>query len=814
MMMAPTQEKQQLPPEVDALPFVSIVIPMLNEVRNIARCLDSILAQTYPQNRLEIVVVDGISDDGSQALVNSYSLNHRNIRLLNNPLKITPRSLNIGIQEARGDVVIILGAHTTIKSDFIELNVGYMRDRGEVCTGGTQINVGENYWQQAVGLAMGSRFGIPTAPYRFEKGERYVDTVVYAAYRKELLAEIGLFDDELLISEDAELNWRIRKKGFKIFFSPKIVSYYYPRSTLPTLFKQFFSYGMMRVNVIKKHRDAFKLLHILPSLAILGGLACLFAGFFVTSFWWALLAGSTSYALLVSVGALQNARQSGWRFLPALPFCLMTMHIGFAVGFIFGVFKTHKWGVAFPRWMEKALAISCDYVALNAAFFWWAHLRSELGMFSLAQQPLVGFFISNIVFAFWFLFFLFLGLYGPWNANSRLDELMAVIKTVGLGVLAIFLLTFDIERDLDNPLPGSRMLLVSYWLIVSACVGFMRLSLRTGQRKLLSMGIGLRRTLIIGWGPTGRELFDKITRFPALGYRILGFIQTQAENSQHAEHRGVPLLGPLNMLSSIIAAERVEEVLIALDEEDNSSLMQIIAQTDGAPVLLKIVPDLYSIITGQARTNQIYGVPLIEILPQYMPAWERRFKRAIDIGVSLVILIAGLPLWLLVALAIRLDTPGPMFYRQQRVGRNGKVFVMVKFRSMMHGAEKLTGPVWAEKDDPRVTGVGRVIRKLRIDEVPQFANVLRGEMSLVGPRPERPVFVEQLKQQIPLYSRRLKVQPGITGWAQIKGGYDQSIDDVKQKLQYDLFYLENMSLRMDFKILLHTAYVMLAGRGL
>jgi len=468
----------------------------------------------------------------------------------------------------------------------------------------------------------------------------------------------------------------------------------------------------------------------------------------------------------------------------------------------------------FPRWVEKAAVIFCDYIAINAAFFWWAHLRSELGMFSLAQQPLTGFSISNIVFAFWFFFFLFLGLYGPWNANSRFDELMAVIKTVGLGVLTIFLLTFDIERDLDDPLPGSRMMLVSYWLIVSACVGFMRLSLRTAQRKLLERGIGLRRTLIVGWGPKARELFDKISRFPALGYRVLGFVETRPENGESSEHRDVPLLGELNRLGQLIVAEQVEEVLIALEEEDNSSLMQIIAQTDGAPVQLKIVPDLYSIITGQARTNQIYGFPLIEILPQYMPAWERRIKRAIDVGVSLIILILSMPLLVVVvAVAIRLDTPGPVFYRQVRVGKNGKHFTMVKLRSMIKGAEKLTGPVWAGKDDNRITRVGRIIRKLRIDEIPQFINVLRGEMSLVGPRPERPFFVEKLKQEIPLYTRRLKVQPGITGWAQIKGDYDQTVDDVKQKLQYDLFYLENMSLRMDFKILMHTAYVMLAGRG-
>lgn len=276
---------------------------------------------------------------------------------------------------------------------------------------------------------------------------------------------------------------------------------------------------------------------------------------------------------------------------------------------------------------------------------------------------------------------------------------------------------------------------------------------------------------------------------------------------------GVPVLGNLNRLADIILRHQVEDVLIALQKQDQDALVKIIAQTDGLPVSLKIVPDLYSIITGQARTNQIYGFPLIEILPQYMPAWERVAKRALDVTVSLLILILGLPFWLLVALAIRLNSPGKIFYRQERMGKNGRIFDVIKFRSMVANAETLTGPKWAEKDDPRITAVGKFLRKWRIDEVPQFINVLRGEMSIVGPRPERPFFVEKLRKEIPLYTRRLRVRPGITGWAQIKGAYDATLEDVKQKLQYDLFYLENMSLRMDLKIILHTIYVMLAGRG-
>jgi exopolysaccharide biosynthesis polyprenyl glycosylphosphotransferase len=242
-------------------------------------------------------------------------------------------------------------------------------------------------------------------------------------------------------------------------------------------------------------------------------------------------------------------------------------------------------------------------------------------------------------------------------------------------------------------------------------------------------------------------------------------------------------------------------------------MTEAVNQCTGFPVTIKIIPDLYSIVMGQARTNQIYGFPLIEIFPQIMPLWERRFKRLLDITAALAIILLGLPFWLVLALIIKLDSRGPIFYRQARVGRDGRVFTIIKFRTMVQNAEQLTGPKWAEKDDPRITSAGRFMRKWRLDEFPQFINVLRGEMSLVGPRPERPYFVEKLKKEVPFYMRRLKVQPGITGWAQVKGSYDNTIEDVKQKLQYDFFYVENMSLAMDFKILLNTIYVMLAGKG-
>jgi exopolysaccharide biosynthesis polyprenyl glycosylphosphotransferase len=195
-----------------------------------------------------------------------------------------------------------------------------------------------------------------------------------------------------------------------------------------------------------------------------------------------------------------------------------------------------------------------------------------------------------------------------------------------------------------------------------------------------------------------------------------------------------------------------------------------------------------------------------------MKPWEEGAKRLIDLAVAALVLVVGLPVWLLIALAIKLDSRGPALYRQERVGMDGRHFRIIKFRSMVADAEK-AGPQWAARIDPRITAVGRILRKLHLDEIPQVWNVLRGEMSLVGPRPERPVFVEELSREIPLYPRRLRVRPGVTGWAQVKHKYDESIEDVRKKVQYDLYYIENMSLRMDMKIIFSTISHMLMWKG-
>jgi exopolysaccharide biosynthesis polyprenyl glycosylphosphotransferase len=417
-----------------------------------------------------------------------------------------------------------------------------------------------------------------------------------------------------------------------------------------------------------------------------------------------------------------------------------------------------------------------------------------------------------LIFIYWALIFLFFGLYRPWHAASRTDEFTSLLKAISIGCLILFFAIFVDDAGVVNAKISSRMLVLVYWGIMVGTIGTGRVFYRTARRRLLTAGVGSRNALIVGWNDKAKNLYDLVLLHPALGYRVIGFVKLDRRKSD-VEYKGSRLLGSVDDLSLLIDRHGVKDILIALESADHNKLLDVISHCNGHDVSMKILPDMYDIISGQARTNQIYGFPLIEIMPEIMQPWEQSMKRLTDIFASIFILFFSSPLWVLISIAIKMDTPGPVVYSQERVGKDGEIFKMHKFRSMRSDAEKESGPVWAPQNDNRVTKVGRFLRNARLDEIPQFINVLDGDMSLVGPRPERPFFVEKLSKQIPLYHRRLKVRPGITGWAQIKQGYDRTIEDVKSKVRYDLFYIENMSFRMDIKIILYTFYVMLMGKG-
>jgi exopolysaccharide biosynthesis polyprenyl glycosylphosphotransferase len=317
----------------------------------------------------------------------------------------------------------------------------------------------------------------------------------------------------------------------------------------------------------------------------------------------------------------------------------------------------------------------------------------------------------------------------------------------------------------------------------------------------------------------------KVEQYPRLGYNIVGYVSPNGASISAPESFHIPTrnrtpgereivrLGSLAEIEQIASDGKIKEVLIALDSGDHDSLIRIIGRLAKTNVGIKIAPDLYDIVSGQARTREIYGFPLIDINPELQRPWEEAAKRMLDVVVSSLVIFLGLPIWILTALVIRMTSKGQVIYSQERIGKNGEIFHIYKFRSMQVDAEQ-SGPQWASKNDPRVTSMGKFLRKSHLDEVPQFWNVLKGDMSLVGPRPERQFFIEKLMEEIPYYTRRLKVRPGITGLYQaMVDKYDENIDDVKERVRYDLMYIESMSFRLDMKILFRTAYMMIKGKG-
>lgn len=471
-----------------------------------------------------------------------------------------------------------------------------------------------------------------------------------------------------------------------------------------------------------------------------------------------------------------------------------------------------------------------DFLALNFAWFTYYWMRMHSGWFDsktlyITHSHLIP--TSLVVYGMWMLAFLFFGLYRTWYVRPIFDEIITVVKTLAFGSIAfVVLVLWEPYSGQDSPIKNDpRILGLLYFIITSIAVIGFRLIIRYTQRRFLEAGIGRRPSIIVGDAVKAQELAQKVSQYPRLGYDVIGYVSMNSALINPSEsfnilsrngsttEKKIRRLGSVADLEKITSSEKIKEVLIALDSGDHDSLIEIIGRLAKTNVGIKIAPDLYDIVSGQARTREIYGFPLIDINPELQRPWEEAAKRFLDVAVSSLVIIIGSPVWLLTAFAVWVTSKGPVIYSQERVGKNGGIFHIYKFRSMRTDAES-AGPVWASKNDPRVTPIGRFLRKSHLDEVPQFWNVLKGDMSLVGPRPEREFFIEKLTAEIPYYTRRLKVRPGITGLYQAMiDKYDENIDDVKDRVRYDLMYIESMSFRLDLKILFRTAYMMLKGKG-
>jgi Undecaprenyl-phosphate glucose phosphotransferase len=398
------------------------------------------------------------------------------------------------------------------------------------------------------------------------------------------------------------------------------------------------------------------------------------------------------------------------------------------------------------------------------------------------------------------------GVYRLRRGRTRVDDFFAVfvgsIITVAVGVTGtLYVQTYyvpDMQKDL-----GYYEVSQLVWAFFLGLNVLFTYASRETVRELLGRrwraGIGLKRVLIVGAGDLGRSVADRILEHAELGFHVAGFLDDRAAAADTIGYRGLPVLGTLADLTSVCQQEHIDDVYVALPLEEHVKMLAVVDAVSRECLALHVVPDLLQFIALRARLEDLDGVPIISINDVPLRGFNSFAKRIVDVVLSaLVLLVMAVP-WLIVAWLIKRSSPGPVFYTQDRMGLDGKAFTVYKFRSMPIDAEEVTGPVWARDDDPRATAIGRWLRKHDLDELPQFWNVFRGDMSIVGPRPERPFFVEQFKHRIPQYMLRHKVKAGITGWAQVNGWRGNT--SLEKRIEYDLYYIENWSLRLDFKIM-------------
>lgn len=412
---------------------------------------------------------------------------------------------------------------------------------------------------------------------------------------------------------------------------------------------------------------------------------------------------------------------------------------------------------------------------------------------------------------FWVFLHAFFGYYNKVYRKSRLNELKTTLGVTLFGILVFFFL-FILDDIVTSPRDYVKYMLC-YFTLQFLLTYIPRVCITTHINHGIHSGqIGFN-TIIVGSDEKALQVYNSLQQQkPAPGNFLIGYVKVE-ETSEDLLTDHLANLGTIAQLPDIVDHNHIEELIVTLHNGQRKHIDNLIVLArDHGNISLRIAPQQQDVLLGTVKTSSVMYEPLIDITPEYLPTWQRLLKRGFDIVFSLIALILLLPLYIFLAIGVKRSSPGPIFYRQERIGYHGKPFQIIKFRSMRDNAEE-SGPMLSSKSDDRITPFGKFMRQYRLDETPQFYNVLIGDMSLVGPRPERQYYIDQITERVPYYPLLLGIKPGITSWGQVKFGYAENVDEMIERLRWDILYIENMSIEMDIKILIYTVMIVLKKEG-